>query len=107
MVGRLVIGVFRQVCRTPRFNYYLRRFIYETEWSNLLRDARFLVNDVDTKISEIYRRHFTEYDYDTRMRTLEHRIKSAFPLGFSQFADELAQHFQISLKIDCSGWIKS
>ena len=98
LVSRLVIGVFKQVTNAAKFLYFLRCAIFETPWSKLIDDARYIINDVDAKIAETYT-YFTTQNLSKKLDLLQHRIKTSFSLCFADHRTDLTRYFRLNLQV--------
>ena len=57
------------------------------------------MHEVDNKIADALCRPITRSNYSNIMKTLEHRLKSAFSLVFPEFRTELTRYFRFNLQI--------
>ena len=96
IIGRLTVGLLKQVTRAEKFLLVIRRAVYESDWNVLLRDAKHLICDIDSKIAEAISRGVTRNSLQQIQRTLEHRIKTSFNMVFPDFRDELTRCFRFS-----------
>ena len=94
----MVIGLFKQITTSEKFLYYLRRSIFDSEWTNLINDARYIINDVDKKIGECYT-FFTVQNLSKKLDLLQHRVKSSFSLCFAENRQDLTRYFRLNLLV--------
>ena len=100
IISRLVVGIYKQVTNSPKFLWYLRRSVFETEWSTLIVDAKHAIRDTDGKIFDAFSRPVTNSNISGILRNLEHRIKTGFSMVFPEFRENLSRYFRININLD-------
>ena len=98
LISRLVIGLFKQITTSEKFLYFLRKAVFETPWSNLINDSRYIINDVDRKIGEVYT-YFTTANLNKKLDLLQHRVKTSFNLCYADQRSELVRFFRLNLQV--------
>ena len=92
------MGLFKQVTNAQKFLYFLRRSIFDSPWSRLINDARYIINDVDEKVAETYT-YFNVQNLNRKLDLLQHRIKTSFSLCFPDNRADLTRFFRLNLQV--------
>ena len=76
----------------------MRRSIFDAPWTNLIDDARYIINDVDGKVADTYT-FFNVQNMNKKLDLLQHRIKTSFSLCFPDHRINLTRFFRLNLQV--------
>ena len=99
IISRLTVGIYKQVTNSPKFMWFLRRSIFESDWETVKTDAKHLIRDTDSKIFDAFARPVTNSNISGILRNLEHRIKTGFAMVFPDFRADLSRYFRININL--------